>query len=221
MFWESQRTRRTQSKRRRGGPCVRVKRTSGPGAWRGMAGFARHALGKGADAPTAQHGVFRRCRRCRRYRSAADAALHNGFACRPAGALRGRGRFGPSGLHAPFSVAVEGLALCACTLRSPGRLCRPLAVLPAVAGPKSAQNLRNLRFPTALVAKCFSTVCLNRKGRGWTPTPFSCHGRDCVKKARNNKYCRYERSSTNSPLGSPFFSSTLTTADVNSAPFTR
>ena len=42
VFWESQRTRRTQSKRRRGGPCVRVKRTSGPGpggAWR-----ASHAM---------------------------------------------------------------------------------------------------------------------------------------------------------------------------------
>ena len=27
-----------------GGPDVRARRTSGPGAWRGMAGFARHAL---------------------------------------------------------------------------------------------------------------------------------------------------------------------------------
>ena len=56
VFWESQRTRRTQSKRRRGGPCVRVKRTSesarparGPvGAWR-----ASHAMlwGRGALRP--------------------------------------------------------------------------------------------------------------------------------------------------------------------------
>ena len=42
--WLSQRTQRTQRRRRWGGPCVRVKRTSGPGACRGMAGFARHAL---------------------------------------------------------------------------------------------------------------------------------------------------------------------------------
>ena len=36
----------------------------------------------------------------------------------PVGAFCGRGRFGASRLHAPFSVAVEGLALRACTLRS-------------------------------------------------------------------------------------------------------
>ena len=141
MFWESQRTRRTQSKRRKGGPCVRVKRTSGPGAWRGMAGFARHALGKGADAPTAQHGVFRRCRRCRRYRSAADAALHNGFACRPAGALRSL-----------FSVAVEGLALWACTLRSPGRLAAPYGAPGGVRTPDPRLR-RPLLYPTELQAQ--------------------------------------------------------------------
>ena len=42
MFWESQRTRRTQSKRRRGGPCVRkgARPARGPGgAWR-----ASHAM---------------------------------------------------------------------------------------------------------------------------------------------------------------------------------
>ena len=48
--------------------------------------------------------------------------LHPAPACR---ALRGRGRFGASCLHAPFSVAVEGLRLRRCTLRSPGRPCRP------------------------------------------------------------------------------------------------
>ena len=73
-----------------GGPCVRARRTSGPGACRGMAGFARHALGRGADAPMDRAGDagdsgdtgarltpprrYRRCRRFRRYRSAADAA---------------------------------------------------------------------------------------------------------------------------------------------------
>ena len=38
---------------------------------------------------------------------AADAALHTGFAGRPGGALSvfcGRGRFGPPGLHAQFTV---------------------------------------------------------------------------------------------------------------------
>ena len=34
------------------GPCVRARRTSGPGACRGMAGFARHALVLGS--PPAQ-----------------------------------------------------------------------------------------------------------------------------------------------------------------------
>ena len=34
----------TQSTAQKGGPCVRVRRTSGPGACRGVAGFARHAL---------------------------------------------------------------------------------------------------------------------------------------------------------------------------------
>ena len=38
---------------------------------------------------------------------------------RPAGAFRGRGRFGPLGLHAPFSV-----------FRSPGRASAPLVLLP-------------------------------------------------------------------------------------------
>ena len=70
------------------GRAVRARKAHvRPGGLEGVAGFARHALGKGADAHTARHGVFRRFRRCRRYRSAADAALHNGFACRPAGAL--------------------------------------------------------------------------------------------------------------------------------------
>ena len=41
----SQRTRRTQRARRRGGPCVCARHTSGPEACRGVAGFARHALG--------------------------------------------------------------------------------------------------------------------------------------------------------------------------------
>ena len=45
-------------------------------------------------------------------------------ACR---AFRSRGRFGASRLHAPFSVAVEGLSLRACTLRSPGRVSAPPA----------------------------------------------------------------------------------------------
>ena len=34
-----------------GGPCVRARRTSGPEACRGVAGFARHALGRGAAQP--------------------------------------------------------------------------------------------------------------------------------------------------------------------------
>ena len=48
--------------------------------------------------------------------------LHLSRACR---AFCSRGRFGASRLHAPFSVAVEGLARCACTLCSPGRRSRP------------------------------------------------------------------------------------------------
>ena len=166
---------------RRGGPYVRVKRTYGPGACRGMAGFARHALGRGgADAPTTRHGAFRRCRRFRRYRSATDAALYNGlFVARLSrvlfSVLRSPGRvsapppagawgstphlsnqlinkfplclfvvlrvlrvflktfhFCSSPRRSPrrgvlFSVAVEGLALWACTLCSPfsGRRRRP------------------------------------------------------------------------------------------------
>ena len=47
---------------------------------------------------------------------AVAAALCNGFACRPVGAL-----------CSPFSVAVEGLARCACTLCSPGRVSAPCA----------------------------------------------------------------------------------------------
>ena len=50
---------------------------------------------------------------------------------------------------APFSVAVEGLALRACTLRSlfSGAASPPLGSQRALARPKSATNLRNLRFP--------------------------------------------------------------------------
>ena len=33
-----------------GGPCVRARRTSGPGACKGMAGFARHALVLGSPS---------------------------------------------------------------------------------------------------------------------------------------------------------------------------
>ena len=83
------------------GPCVRkgARPARGPGgAWR-----ASHAMlwGKSADAPTARHGAFRRCRRFRRCRNAADAAFHDGLSVARLP-------------RAPFSV-----------LRSPGRVSAP------------------------------------------------------------------------------------------------
>ena len=79
------------------------RRTSGPGAWRGMAGFARHAL------------VFR----SRRLHDL-DQEMQEiqEIQERPCGG-------------ALFSVAVEGLALWACTLCSPfsGARQRPSMIL--------------------------------------------------------------------------------------------
>ena len=89
----------------------------------------------------------------RTYRTAAVAALDNSLTRRPAGAFCGRGRFGPSGLHggrfgpsglhAPFSVfrfPGRRLRRPLCPLWFPCALCGKdiLAVLPAVAGQKSA-----------------------------------------------------------------------------------
>ena len=141
MFWESQRTQRTQRRRRWGGPCVRVKRTSGPGACRGMAGFARHALVFGKSSgdsrrPICPIGPIGPTAACSG--DAGDSGDAGTTAClsRACRAFCSRGRFGASRLHAPWpwkvwrfaparSVAVEGLALRACTLCSPGRRSRP------------------------------------------------------------------------------------------------
>ena len=50
--------------------------------------------------------------------------------------MGGCGRFAASPLHALFSVAVEGLALCACTLCSLGRVSAPCPICP------TAQSMR-------------------------------------------------------------------------------
>ena len=117
------------------------RRTSGPGACRGMAGFARHALVfrsrrlhdldqemqeiqeiqerpcgatakplcKAATAAASCYGTSQTCRGAGEAWMLGSLAfsLYNYFACRPLvgrSVLRGRGRFGPLGLHALFSV---------------------------------------------------------------------------------------------------------------------
>ena len=118
----SQRTRRTQRARRRGGPCVCARHTSGPGACRGVAGFARHALVLGVHrrsrrpicpigpiCPTAScYGTSQTCRECRgSWKFGSLDAWKFGFSaqrlfCR---ALAARS-------------VLEGLALWACTVIS-------------------------------------------------------------------------------------------------------
>ena len=95
-------TAKDTKRRRRGGPCVRTRRTSGPGAWRDMTGFARHALVFGESSGVSPAGLI--------------------FHERPSVTLSPR-------RGAPFSVAVEGLRLRRCTLRSlfSGARQRPLS----------------------------------------------------------------------------------------------
>ena len=81
--------------------------------------------------------VLRTYRTYRTYRTAAGAALHNGFACRALAARSvfcGRGRFGPAGLHALFSV-----------LRSLGGRCRPKNFTLAVGGKMAYNRHVNVR----------------------------------------------------------------------------
>ena len=99
VFWESQRTpcRREATNL----PRLRTQR-GGPGAWRDMAGFARHALVFGESSGVSPAGLI--------------------FHERPSVTLSPR-------RGAPFSVAVEGLRLRRCTLRSlfSGARQRPLS----------------------------------------------------------------------------------------------
>ena len=122
---------RTQRKSEaRGGPCVRARRTSGPGACGSMAGFARHALGKGEPRPICPIGPIRptgeplgTLQTCLRVQGQLEVWKLRGLEawlshCVPSpfvapqgrSVLRGRGRFVPSGLHAPFSVLRGALA---------------------------------------------------------------------------------------------------------------
>ena len=117
------RTRRESDAR--GGPCVRARRTSGPGACGSMAGFARHALGKGEPRPTCPIGPIRptgeplgTLQTCLRVQGQLEVWKLRGLEawlshCVPSpfvapqgrSVLRGRGRFGASRLHALFSGA--------------------------------------------------------------------------------------------------------------------
>ena len=114
----------------RGGPCVRARRTSGPGACGSMAGFARHALGKGEPRPICPIGPIRptgeplgTLQTCLRVQGQLEVWKLRGLEawlshCVPSpfvapqgrSVLRGRGRFVPSGLHAPSSVLRGALA---------------------------------------------------------------------------------------------------------------
>ena len=120
------RTRRESDAR--GGPCVRTRRTSGPGACGSMAGFARHALGKGEPRPICPIGPIRptgeplgTLQTCLRVQGRVEVwklgclevwlsrCTTISLVARLSGVLfsvlRGRGRFGASRLHALFSGA--------------------------------------------------------------------------------------------------------------------
>ena len=136
VFWESQRTRRTQSKRRRGGPCVRkgARPARGPvGAWR-----ASHATlwgraltrprpgttcsGDAGDAGDSGDTGARLTPLC----TTADAATTQHGSAGDSGDAGWR--LAPLCTTACRSRAWRAFCSPFSVFRSPGRLCRPICI---------------------------------------------------------------------------------------------